>query len=321
MAVLKVINFFKFLISSKNFLREKNIKDLSIAIISKPHTIYIAHLLQTSLMKFEGRAEIIEDYDPKDDKYDLYFIICPQTYKNLPSGRKRICYQLEQSVRSNWFKMKYLLILNNSLAIYDYSLENLDFLDKKNINYPSKFYMPISFLDNYVNWLDSSHIKIEEVKKNDLLFYGDASSPRRKKLLSILHNKFNIIIRSNLYGDEMRNLIANTKVVVNLHFYENALLETTRIFEALSLGACVVSETSVDIENYPLLLKAKNVNFFDVGDDLAMIESINNMLEKINNQEINNKQKPLLNSQKEFEEKLSNSLNSLGLLIDNPLTN
>ena len=55
----------------------------------------------------------------------LYIVICPQMFPVLPG--QYIVYQLEQSVSSRWFTDDYLARLENSLAIFDYSLKNIAF--------------------------------------------------------------------------------------------------------------------------------------------------------------------------------------------------
>ncbi len=78
-----------------------------------------------------------------------------------------------------------------------------------------------------------------------MLFYG-AYNERRNKILERLGKEFRVKSVCDVYGDEMHDIIRSAPVVVNIHFYENALLETTRISEVLSLGARVVSERGID---------------------------------------------------------------------------
>ncbi len=62
------------------------------------------------------------------------------------------------------------------------------------------------------------------------------------------------------------------KIVVNIHYYENALLETTRIYECLSLNCLIVSEKSTDFEEH---LSLQNiVDFVDIGDVHGMVNRI-----------------------------------------------
>jgi hypothetical protein len=82
---------------------------------------------------------------------------------------------------------------------------------------------------------------------------------------------------SEVFGHEMRELILQARVVVNLHYYEDALLEMPRIQECLSLGVPVVSECAQDQEDYPELQGA--VRFFEQGSIPAMLEAVKAVLD------------------------------------------
>jgi len=66
------------------------------------------------------------------------------------------------------------------------------------------------------------------------------------------------------------------KVIVNIHYYENALLETTRICECLSLGIPIVSEMGSDQVHYEG--KFESVTFTPLNDIDAMIHAIGKLL-------------------------------------------
>src|SRR5690606_30313185 len=77
---------------------------------------------------------------------------------------------------------------------------------------------------------------------------------------------------SEVFGDEMRREIKRARLVINLHYYENALLEMPRIQECISLGVPVVSEASQDQGDYPEIQSA--VRFFAQGDEAAMLAAV-----------------------------------------------
>ena len=66
--------------------------------------------------------------------------------------------------------------------------------------------------------------------------------------------KHKIKIINGLYGINLYKEIINSKIVLNIHFYKNAILETCRINEILSCNRIVISELphKIDIENYNL---------------------------------------------------------------------
>ena len=72
------------------------------------------------------------------------------------------------------------------------------------------------------------------------MFYGDANCDRRRKFLQELQKEFSVRVESNLFGEAMQDAIRRSKIVINIHYYEDALLETTRVAEILSLGAVLL---------------------------------------------------------------------------------
>ncbi len=240
-------------------------------VMATPHTLFIAELIARRLRYHGWSVEILTEAPPRF-RHDWYIVVCPQMFRTLPPEHKRIAYQMEQSVSPRWFTDEYLAILKNSVAVCDYSLKNIGFLAEKGIAYPHVHYVPIGALREYKAEDDR-----EVQKTHDVVFYGDMnSSPRRRRLLAILEQHFNVRVVSEVFGHEMKNVIRSARVVINLHYYEDALLEIPRIQECLSLGVPVVSEWSPDIEDYPELSGA--VVFFPAGDAVAMIDTVRRVL-------------------------------------------
>ena len=75
----------------------------------------------------------------------------------------------------------------------------------------------------------------------------------------------------------MEQAIREAKVVINLHYYENALLEVPRIWECLSLGTMVVSESAKDQNDYPELHGV--VRFFEQGSIDSMLCAVKEVLD------------------------------------------
>jgi hypothetical protein len=279
-------------------------------VMATPHTLFIANLIAARL-RSHGRDVDIRTVAPDDFTHDMYIVLCPQMFKKLPPGEKRISFQLEQSVSSRWFNDDYYKILENSFAVLDYSLQNIDFLSRKGIIYPNIFYVPIGAMQNYMP------IKKATYKKYDILFYGDsASSPRRQKMLSVIRKNFNLRECSEIFAEEMAEEIRSARLVVNIHYYENALLEMPRIQECLSLGVPVVSESSLDQGDYPEIIGA--VNFFEQGDENSMLEMIASALSKDTDQEMINT--AIDRGSERFNFMFDRALSALGLLpVENVL--
>jgi len=234
-------------------------------ILTTPHTLFIAHLIKNRLQALNWSVEVITT-PPKNFDADWYIVICPQMFKNLPPAEKCVVFQLEQSVSSRWFTEEYLNTLETSLAVLDYNLININFLFGKAITYPHVYYLPIGAIKSYNKNPPNNKIY-------DVLFYGDSkSSVRRREMLTALKKHFNVHEANEIFGSKMQAIIQQSKIVINLHYYENALLEVPRIQECLSLGVPVISEAAQDQDNYPELHGA--VRFFEEGSIAKMLEAV-----------------------------------------------
>ncbi len=246
-------------------------KQPSWGIMTTQHALFIAHLIADRLRVHGWNADIMTEA-PVGFHHDRYVVICPQMFKRLPPAGKRIVFQMEQSVSSRWFTNAYLGLLKNSLAVFEYALANVDFLASKGVAYPHVHYLPIGASTTYGDSIVSSK------KSDDVLFYGDiASSPRRREMLDVLKRHFSVREASELFGRDMLEAIKQSRLVVNLHYYEDALLETPRIQECLTLSVPVVSESSRDQQDYPELAGA--VRFFEQGSIPAMLDAVKAALE------------------------------------------
>lgn len=236
-------------------------------IISTKHTMFIALLLKKQLNELKIKCEIytseLEEY-----KEIPYIIICPQFIQKFP--KVYIAFQMEQTISSRWFTKDYFIKLKNSCAILDYSLQNVEFFHKpENEDVRSRvYYLPVDYYTEY------RKIGLKE-KEYDVLFYGDLKyCERRQKMISELKNHFNVKVCSEVFGEELYQEIEKAKVVINIHYYENALLETTRLYEVLSLNTCViVSEKSKDKREEERLEGI--VDFVEIDDIKEMIEHVN----------------------------------------------
>ena len=98
---------------------------------------------------------------------------------------------------------------------------------------------------------------------------------------------YNIVIVSDVFNDELVKLIKKSKIIINLHYYNNAILELFRIHDLLSYNCKISSENTSNNEEIELIKKYnKVISFFPViNDDLS---NINEMYESINKNLKNN---------------------------------
>ena len=216
----------------------KLMKVKTVTILTTRHAEYNARVFERLLSALGLQVQVLLD-SPMVYNDDFYIVLCPQAFVSLPPPMKRIIFQLEQNTRSDWFSASYMNDLSQSLAVFDYSSDNIQFLQDNGMSYRDIFELTIAPIADYMP---------KPVAKSpdfDVLFYG-AYNDRRNKILERLGKEFRVKSVCDVYGEEMRDIIRQAPVVVNIHFYENALLETTRLSEALSLGARVVSERGID---------------------------------------------------------------------------
>lgn len=253
-----------------------NVRTL-IIICTRP-TTFVAHALQTHATAL-GLAVRIQFDMPEDFDEDLYLVICPQMFARLPPGEKRIVFQMEQSVHPRWFTPDYLNVLYNSLAVFDYSARNIEFLIQQGLPADLLFHVPLSPVAHYQGAQYSTSLsELEPSGRCDVLFYGDLKNKRRQAFLKVLGEHFEVRAERSLYGQDLWQAMRQARVVVNIHYYENALLESTRICECLSLGAQVISETATDQGQHPdwedMLV------FTPINDVQAMVRAIQQHLQQ-----------------------------------------
>ena len=158
-----------------------------------------------------------------------------------------IVYQLEQiSVDGNkWLTQKYLEIMKGAKQVWDYSIKNVNLLNRYNVK--NVIHVPISYSDN-LKIVDCSSIPDTE-KDVDILFIGSIS-PRRKELLERFKilNGINVMIADGgLWGDERTALLKRCKIIINIHFYgAESLLEMARLSVLLANKCFIVSENGGD---------------------------------------------------------------------------
>lgn len=236
-----------------------------VGILTTWATFYIAKLIAEALSIFNVDAQITMSYDKQAQEGDdmFYFVLTPMAFKNgLPDRYAAI--QMEQTISDRWFKEQYVSALNDAKSVLDYSLRNIAYLTDKKIGSTNLFYTPVSPLPNYTI--------VEEERKTDVLFYGDDRCERRASMLTALSSLVDIKRAFCVYGDEMMAELNSAKIVVNIHYYEGAMLETTRICEALSHGCIVVSEESINDTEYPELCEL--IDFVPVGDTEALAKRL-----------------------------------------------
>lgn len=205
---------------------------------------------------------------------DIYIIIHTDTNHGL-FPKKFIVFQVEQT-SSPWFTESYLTMLSKSWMVWDFSLKNIEaykhIVPKDRIFYNPMPFLPIDFDDN-------------ESTEYDLFFYGVANE-RRERILNELAKDFkNLKVGFRVYGIDRDECIKKSKIILNLHYYSDAALETCRINEILNYNKIIISEYPSQQDSYNIELYKNLVVFVDeITTDLTninlLIETINFYLDK-----------------------------------------
>jgi hypothetical protein len=154
-----------------------------------------------------------------------------------------IVYQLEQTTgndESKWFSEIYIRYMKNAIEVWDYSIINYQNLKKLGIDKVK--YVPLQ----YMKTCDTiSHLNSID-KDIDVLFYG-AMNERRQAIVDQLINKgLNVVVKTHLWNTDRLEMIARSKIIINIHYYEHSIIESARLSYLLSNQCLIVSEPSMD---------------------------------------------------------------------------
>jgi len=169
---------------------------------------------------------------PKDGRSLLFGAALMQ---NVPENF--VIYQTEQVRDTLLITPSYLNILRTH-EVWDYSLKNIEALEKLGIQAK---HVPIGYMP-------CMSVISQAEKDIDILHYG-ARNPRRQKILGELwDSNLKVVHTFNCYGAERNALIARSKIVINIHYYDACIFEIFRVSHLMANEVCVVSETGNDIK-------------------------------------------------------------------------
>jgi hypothetical protein len=180
--------------------------------------------------------------------------------------------QLE-GIQKSWLES--ILNFSKNFAVWDYSLKNISKL------------AGLGFMD--VKYLELGYQKemyrIPKCSTQDIdvLFYG-SMNPRREKVISQLKSRnLNINVAFGIYGPQRDELISNSKIVLNLHYYESQIYEVVRSSYLLNNAKLVVGEvnetTSIENRYLEAIFPAKYEDLADSCHELAVNETLRKNLE------------------------------------------
>ena len=222
---------------------------------------------------------MLTDDDINNRNSNTIYIIIFNSRIDLKLPKNYIYYQVEQSN----YKNLNLSSINNSDIIWDFSIKNYEKYDSDN-NIKKLFYMP-----QPLYFEDDTNIIYDKYIKYDIFFYG-ACNKRRELILNKLNEKYNnkIKIGFGIFDKERDNYIKCSKIIINLHYYDDPAIETTRLNEVLQYNKLIISETSShEYDYYNRNIYKEFVEFVDVIDrDISDLCSLIDMY--LNNDELYN---------------------------------
>jgi len=222
----------------------------------------------------------------QEKPHNYYILLCIARIFHLPKKSKYYIYNLEQLNHHPQFPIinmvdadKELMLeaTRNCIAMFDYSKTNI-------ANYPEDLknkaiYLPFPLFDN-----KKSKTGVDNNKKEcDILFFGGVNE-RRQKIIEYLKTNTELDIRvvSEVFGSAIYDLIKRSRVVLNIHFKGESLLETARIHDCITHStSLIISEESIDkavMEEYKDIVKFVPVIKEDLSNMDELVKGIQNLL-------------------------------------------
>lgn len=186
---------------------------------------------------------------------------------------KLIAYQFEPLVENHWHNRERIIKnLDGADEVWDYDLENIEYLRSKGID--AKF-KPLAFSNRL------KRIENKQEKDIDILFFGTLTNHRYDTISSFLNGfiateeninifaKLNFVWLYNIDDERLDDYISRSKLILNLKpNKETYIQQQTRIFYPLINDKCILSEKS-------------SINYF--GDSIQQFSGFNQMCDKIYN--------------------------------------
>lgn len=154
----------------------------------------------------------------------------------VPPGKRLVLFNLEQiTPNSPWLNDAYLALLRR-YPVWDFSEGNIAELARMGIRAQ---HCGIGYMPELTRIAPAA----EDI---DVLFVGSVNERRAVVLRQIMAQGAKVEIGFNVYGAPRDALIARSKIMLNVHFYDARLFEIVRVSYLLANRKCVVSETGSD---------------------------------------------------------------------------
>ena len=205
----------------------------------------IAETLQYGLRSIGHTAEIRENaFDPDATNLILgAHLLAADQAQRIPCGS--IIYNLEQLGGARLLPSYFQLARQHQ--IWDYDSRNIEKWKCLHCTYPPT-HVPIGYVP------ELSRIRPRDVQDVDVLFYGSLNDRRNRILNTLRDMGVKVHTVFGVYGHERDDLIARSKIVLNIHFYEAKVFEIVRVSYLLANSKAVVTECSPETVMEPGLV-------------------------------------------------------------------
>uniref|UniRef100_A0A6C0C4A1 Uncharacterized protein n=1 Tax=viral metagenome TaxID=1070528 RepID=A0A6C0C4A1_9ZZZZ len=264
--------------------QQEECQEITFKIQTTKYLLNIANSLRSMLYGMKFSAEVMSSEEiSREIEREIpgvhYIFLCIGHMFHLPKKSKYYIYNLEQVNYHPDFPLLGLVdnraefintAFKNATNIFDYSEMNIT-------NYPEDFknkalYLPVPLEENP---------KIISEKEYDVLFFGGLND-RRKKILEYLKKDMNIRVVTNVFGEELYDMIKKARIVLNIHFKGESLLETARIYDCIRHSTpLIISEESIDkavMEEYKDIVNFVPVIKEDLSNMDELVKGIQNLL-------------------------------------------
>jgi len=228
---------------------------MKITIVSANQMLYISSLFQNVFQSIGITCTVILTSEFNStyqaaatavDENHYYLIYCIFTINPLhlqTMASNLIIYNLEQHVNNEISRHYQGMIQDGTFeCFYKKSKLNLDYCDQNIQVLLRRANLKADLLSVPVDELSKSLTSLSKPKKIDILFVGILNE-KRKTILDFLAKKYKVAcITHNVFHKDLIPYFQDAKICLNIHYYENAILERVRINEALHHGLFVVSE-------------------------------------------------------------------------------
>ena len=164
-------------------------------------------------------------------------LFSPEDASMVPPGS--ILYNLEQLGGPNLPSHFYELALR--LQVWEYSRQNIQKWNGMSCGCPP-VHVPLGYVP------ELSRINASPTQDIDVLFYGSLNERRARIVKALKDAGVKAHATFGVYGKERDQLIARSKIVLNVHFYDAKIFEIARVSYLLANSKAVVTELCSDTE-------------------------------------------------------------------------